>query len=82
MRELQEETQDESISKFTNTVSTTFEAAVAEGVDGSVNSFVLSPQLELMGHLPYQDLTKPNENVEVINEAYLTFLKDALMKNK
>ena len=82
MRELQEETQDESISKFANTVSTTFDAAVAEGVDGSVNSFVLSPQLELIGHLPYQDLTKPNENVEVINEAYLTFLKDSLTKNR
>ena len=75
MRELQNGTKDESISKFANTVSTTFDAAVAEGVDGSVNSFVLSPQLELMGHLPYQDLTKPNENVEVINEAYLTFSK-------
>ena len=82
MRELQEETKDASISKFARTVSTTFDAAVAEGVDGSVNSFVLSPQLELIGHLPYQDLTKPNENVEAINETYRTFLKDALMKNR
>ena len=81
LRELQNETQDESISKFANTVSTTFDAAVAQGVDGSVNSFILSPQLELIDHLPYQDLMKPNEDIEVINETYLTFLKDALTKN-
>ena len=78
LRELQKETKDGSISKFANTVSTTFEAAVAQGVDGSVNSFVLSPQLELIGHLPYQDLIKPNE---AINKTYLTFLKDSLTKN-
>ena len=76
------ETQDASISKFANTVSTTFEAAVAAGVDGSVNSFVLSPQLELKGHLSYQDLMKPDEDTEVINEAYRTFLNDALTQNK
>lgn len=82
LRELQNGTKDEFISKFANTVSTTFDAAVAEGVDGSVNSFVLSPQLELIGHLPYEDLMKPDEDIEAINEAYLTFLKDALPKNK
>ena len=81
LRELQNGTKDKSISKFANTVSTTFDAAVAEGVDGSVNSFVLSPQLELIGHLPYEDLMKPDEDIEAINEAYLTFLKDALPKN-
>ena len=78
LRELQKETKDELVSKFANTVSTTFEAAVAQGVDGSVNSFVLSPQLELIDHLPYQDLMQ-NESV---NTAYLTFLKDSLTKNK
>lgn len=78
LRELQKETKDKSVSKFANTVSTTFEAAVAQGVDGSVNSFVLSPQLELIGHLPYQDLMQ-NES---INVAYLRFLKDSLKKNK
>ena len=78
LRKLQNGTQDEPVSKFVNTVSTTFEEAVAQGVDGSVNSFVLSPQLELIGHLPYQDLMKDN----TINEAYLTFLKDSLTKNK
>lgn len=78
LRELQKETKDESISKFANTVSATFEEAVAQGVDGSVNSFVLSPQLELISHLPYQDLTQN----DAINEAYLTFLKDALIKNR
>ena len=77
LRKLQNGTQNESVSKFVNTVSTTFEEAVARGVDGSVNSFVLSPQLELIGHLPYQDL-----NMNAINETYLTFLKDSLTKNK
>ena len=78
LRKLQNGMQDELVSKFVNTVSTTFEEAVAQGIDGSVNSFVLSPQLELIGHLPYEDLIKPNE---VINDIYLTFLKDALTKN-
>lgn len=78
LRELQKETKDESVNRFANTISTTFEEAVAQGVDGSVNSFVLSPQLELIGHLPYEDQIKPNE---VIDDTYLTFLKDALTKN-
>ena len=79
LRELQKETKDETASRFASTISTTFEEAVARGVDGSVNSFVLSPQLELISHLPFEDL-KPNEGA--INETYLTFLKDALTKNK
>lgn len=78
LRELQKETKDGSISRFANTISTTFEEAVARGVDGSVNSFVLSPQLELIDHLPYEDLIKPDE---VIDDTYLTFLKGALTKN-
>ena len=82
MRELQKETKNASISRFANTVSTTFEAAVARGVDGSVNSFVLSPELDLIGHLSYQDLMKPDEDTEVINETYRTFLNDALTQNK
>ena len=77
LRELRNGAKDESINKFASTVSTTFEAAVAEGVDGSVNSFVLSSNLELIDHLPYQDLTQN----KAINTAYLTFLKDALTKN-
>ena len=79
LRELQKKAKDESVSRFASTISTTFEEAVAQGIDGSVNSFVLSPQLELIGHLPYQDVIKPNE---VIDETYLTFLKEALTKNK
>lgn len=78
LRELQNGTKEESVSRFASTVSTTFDAAVAQGVDGSVNSFVLSPQLKLISHLPFQDLTQN----EAINEAYLTFLKDALTKNR
>ncbi|MDE0684829.1 MAG: hypothetical protein OXI63_18065 [Candidatus Poribacteria bacterium] len=78
LRELQKKTKDESVSRFANTISKTFEEAVARDVDGSVNSFVLSPQLDLIDHLPYEDLIKPNE---VIDDTYLTFLKDALTKN-
>ena len=76
LRKLQNGMQDELVSKFVNTVSTTFEEAVAQGVDGSVNSFVLSPQLELIGHLPYEDLIKPNE---VIDDIYLTDISQKLL---
>ena len=78
LRELQKETKGESVSRFASTISTTFEEALAQGIDGSVNSFVLSPQLELITHFPAQEL-KPNT---AINETYLTFLKDSLTKNK
>ena len=78
LRELQEETKNESVSRFASTISTTLEASVAQGAGRSVNSFVLSPQLELMGHLPYRKPGKPNIN----EERYLTFLKDASTKNR
>lgn len=78
LRELQNGTKDESISKFASTISTTFEAAVAQGAGRSVNTFVLSPQLALMGHLPYRKPGEPN----ITEERYVTFLMDALTKNR
>ena len=78
LRELQKETKNESVSRFANTISTTLEASVAQGAGRSVNSFVLSPQLALISHLPYRKPGEPNIN----EERYVTFLKDALTKNK
>ena len=63
------------VSRLASTVSTTLEEAVAQHKIGrSVNTFILSPELELISHLPYR---KPGEsNIDV--KKYETFLKDAL----
>ena len=80
LRELQNGTQDEPASKFAKTVLTAYEKATAQGIDGSVNVFVVSPELELIGHLPYHD---PKQNKYGINkEKYVAFLKGSLTKNK
>ena len=80
LRELQNGTQDASASKFANTVSTAYEKATAQGIDGSVNVFVLSPELELIGHLPYHDVKRNKYGINT--DKYVTFLKDSLAKNK
>ena len=73
--ELQQGAKGELVSKLATTVSTTLEAAVAQQRIGrSVNSFVLSPQLELIGHLPYRKPGEPNINAE----RYGTFLNVSL----
>ena len=72
--ELQQGAKGESVSKLATTVATTLEASVAQGAGRSVNSFVLSPQLELMGHLPYRKPGEPNIN----EERYVTFLHASL----
>ena len=73
--ELQQGAKGELVSKLATTVATTLEASVAQQRTGrSVNSFVLSPQLELMGHLPYRKPGEPNINVE----RYVTFLNVSL----
>ena len=73
--EFQSGTKGERVSRLATTVSTTLEAAVAQHKIGrSVNTFVLSPQLELIGHLPYRKPGAPRLNEEI----YGTFLKDAL----
>ena len=73
--EFQSGTKGELVSRLATTVSTTLEEAVAQHKIGrSVNTFVLSPQLELIGHLPYRKPGVPHINEEI----YGTFLKDAL----
>ena len=73
--EFQQGAEGESVGKLATTVATTLEEAVAaQGVGRSVNSFVLSPQLELMGHLPYRKPGEPNIN----EERYVTFLYESL----
>ena len=73
--ELQQGAKGELVSKLATTVATTLEASVAQQKTGrSVNSFVLSPQLALMGHLPYRKPGEPNINAE----RYVTFLNVSL----
>ena len=72
--ELQQGAKGELVSKLATTVATTLETSVAQGAGRSVNSFVLSPQLELMGHLPYRKPGEPNIN----EERYVTFLYESL----
>ncbi len=72
--ELQQGAKGELVSKLATTVATTLEASVAQKAGRSVNSFVLSPQLELMGHLPYRKPGEPNIN----EERYVTFLYESL----
>ena len=73
--EFQSGTKGESVSKLAKTIATTLEESVAQHKIGrSVNTFILSPQLELIGHLPYRKPGAPHINEEI----YGTFLKDAL----
>ena len=73
--ELQQGAKGELVSKLATTVATTLEASVAQQRTGrSVNSFVLSPELELMGHLPYRKPGEPN----ITEERYVTFLYESL----
>lgn len=74
--EFQNGAKGEPVSKLAKTIATTLEEAVAQGAGRSVNTFILSPQLELIGHLPYR---KPNGGFSSPDEEqYLTFLKDSL----
>ena len=73
--EFQSGTKGEPVSRLANTISTTLEEAVAQHKIGrSVNTFILSPELELISHLPYR---KPGES-HIDVKKYETFLKDAL----
>ena len=72
--ELQNGAKGEPISQLATVVAKAYEASVAQGADDSVNTFVLSPQFELIGHLPFN---KPNES-PVDEEKYVTFLKNSL----
>ena len=72
--ELQSGSRGEQISRLAQTLATTVEDSVAQGAGRSVNSFVLSPELELVSHLPYRIKHK----IGINEEEYVTFLKDAL----
>ena len=73
--EFQSGTKGEPVSRLASTISTTLEEAVAQHKIGrSVNTFILSPELELISHLPYR---KPGES-RIDVKKYETFLKDAL----
>ncbi|RKU19117.1 hypothetical protein C6500_11840 [Candidatus Poribacteria bacterium] len=76
MPEFQNGAKGEPVGKLAEIISTTLEEAVAQGAGRSVNTFILSPQLELIGHLPYR---RPNEDFSSVDEKkYVTFLKDSL----
>ena len=72
--EFQNGSKGEQVSQLANTLSTTLEASVAQGAGRSVNTFILSPQLELISHLPYRKPGEPHINEKI----YGTFLKEAL----
>ena len=64
----------EPVSRLARTISTTFEEAVSQGAGPSVITFILSPQLEMIGHIPYR---KSGES-DIDKEKYETFLNNAL----
>ena len=73
--EFQSGKKGEPVSRLATTISTTLEEAVAQHKIGrSVNTFILSPELELISHLPYR---KPGDS-RIDEKKYETFLKEAL----
>ena len=91
--ELQNGTKGEQVSQLATVLATAIEHATAQGTNSSVNSFVLSPDLALIAHLPYNsmieiptDLQQPTGMLQSLKmhdpfdseEKYLTFLNDAL----
>lgn len=73
--ELQNGVKGEQARQLATLVSDTYEAAIEQGADHSVNTFVVSPELELIGHLSNQLQDNPDEK-------YATFLKDSLAEVK
>lgn len=73
--ELQNGVKGEQASQLATLVAETYEAAIKQGADHSVNTFVVSPELELMGHLSNQMQDNPDEK-------YTTFLQDSLAEVK
>ena len=69
--ELQNGVKGEQARQLATLVAETYESAIEQGADASVNTFVVSPELELIDHLSY----KPQDNPD---EKYATFLKDSL----
>ena len=72
--DFQKGTKGEPVSRLAKTIATKLEESVAQGVGRSVNTFVLSPELELTGHLPYRKRNQFNNS----EEKYIIFLQDSL----
>ena len=72
--ELQSGAKGDQAGKLAALVTEAYEKAITHNSDHSVNSFVLSPQLELIDHLPY---SISNESY-IDEKGYYTFLIDAL----
>ena len=72
--ELQNGAKGDQASKLGTLVTEAYEKTITHNRDHSVHTFVLSSQLELIGHLPYR-----TSNESYINKKeYYTFLMDAL----
>ena len=72
--ELQNGTKGDQASKLATRVAEAYEKTLTHNPDHSVHSFVLSLQLELIGHLPYLTSNESYMN----KKRYYTFLLDAL----
>ncbi len=68
--ELQNGVKGKQASQLAAVILNTYEAAIEQGGAHSVNSFTVSPELELIGHFPYR-----GENKE---KRYATYLKDSM----
>ena len=73
--ELQNGAKGDQASKLATLVTEVYEKTITHNPYHSVNSFVLSPQLELIGHSPYRT---SNESRRINEKGYYTFLVDAL----
>ena len=72
--ELQKGAKGDQASKLAARGTEAYEKTITHNPDRSVNAFVLPPQLELIGHLPYR---ASNESY-LDEEGYYTFLINAL----
>ena len=65
--ELQNGVRGEQASQLATVILNTYEAAIEHGGAHSVNSFIVSPESELIGHFPYRGKNK--------EKRYVTYLK-------
>ena len=72
--ELQNGAKGDQASNLAARVTEAYEKTITHNPDHSVNTFVLSPQLELIGHLPY----RVSYESYLDEDGYHTFLTDAL----
>ena len=76
--ELQNGAKGDQASKLATRITEVYEKTLIHDPYHSVNSFVLSPQLELIDHLPYRTSNESYMN----EEGYYTFLMNALERVK